>query len=54
MFSAQYNAIINCAKPRRTPTGSISVRMADVLEFDEFDSKLTRPRAQSRIAFTLP
>jgi hypothetical protein len=54
MLTARHNAIIRCAKSRHTPTCSISVSTAEVLEFEVFDVKVTRCLTQSWIACTRP
>jgi len=41
MFSARHTAIIRWAKSRHTPTRSVSVSMADVMELLVLDLNLT-------------
>jgi len=52
MLTARHSAIIRCAKSRHTPTCSISVSAAEVLESVVLDMKLTRCCTQAAIACT--
>ena len=45
MLTARHSATIKCAKSRHTPTCSISVSTAEVLELDVFEVKVTLAQA---------